>query len=354
MWQGGTFLLYEVNSVNLDCDKKFQNVKDSAFVLRQLNDEICLAHGLSVIENPKDHALPFGETAAIRHGESFKEKLRQTIDRLLPDCTSFEDFLARMRSEGYEVKQGKHLAFRAPDQSRFTRSFRLGDSYTKEALQERIESQHGRFEHSAPTKKLVQRKGKKVNLLIDIQAKLNAGKGDGYAHWAKLFNLKEAAKTLNFLIDNDLTDYDALVERVEQIQRDFEITSLRIKQLEGRMAEIATLKKHIINYSKTRSVYAAYKKSRHKKEFRAEHADELEKHEAAKKAFDAFSGKSLPKVAELSEQYAALLAEKQEAYAAYTALRQDMISYRTAQQNVDKILGIVEPPQPEKQQTQDR
>ena len=100
------------------------------------------------------------------------------------------------------------------------------------------------------------------------------------------------------------------------------------------------LKTHIINYSKTREVYAAYKKSRHKKEFLAEHGAEIAQHEAAKKAFDALGGKPIPKVAQLAEQYAALLAEKQEQYAEYKALRQDMIAYRTAKQNVDKILGL--------------
>ena len=78
------------------------------------------------------------------------------------------------------------------------------------------------------------------------------------------------------------------------------------------MAEVAQLKTHIINYSKTREIYAAYKKSRHKKEFLAEHGDEIAKHEAAKKAFDALGGKPIPKVAQLSEEYAALSPEDQE------------------------------------------
>ena len=168
-----------------------------------------------------------------------------------------------------------------------------------------------------------------------------AGKGAGYERWAKIFNLKEAAKTLNFLIENDLTDYDELAARAEQAGDRFDEVSRRIKQLESRMGEVAQLKTHIINYSKTREVYAAYKKSRHKKEFLAEHGAEIAQHEAAKKAFDALGGKPIPKVAQLSEQYTALLAEKQEQYAQYKTLRQDMISYRTAKQNVDKILGLM-------------
>ena len=106
------------------------------------------------------------------------------------------------------------------------------------------------------------------------------------------------------------------------------------------MAEIAQLKTHIINYSKTREVYAAYKNSRHKKEFLAEHGAEIAQHEAAKKAFDALNGKPIPKVAQLSQEYAKLLAEKQAQYAQYKAAKQDMITYWTAKQNVDRILGL--------------
>ena len=328
----------EFNSTNLNCDAKFQNVKNSAFILRRLNDELCRAHGLSVIENPKPSAKKQKEMAAEKYGTSHKEQLRQTIDRVLPDCQGYENFLAKMRAEGYEIREGKKLSFRAPGWDRFTRSDKLGADYTKEALRERSTNRGGR---SSAARKAVPHAGRKVNMLIDIQAKMAAGKGAGYERWAKIFNLKEAAKTLNFLIENDLTDYDELTARAEQAGDRFDEVSRHIKQLEHRMAEVAQLKTHIINYSKTREVYAAYKKSRHKKEFLAEHGAEIAQHEAAKKAFDALGGKPIPKVAQLSQEYAALLAEKQEQYAEYKALRQDMIAYRTAKQNVDKILGLV-------------
>ena len=327
----------EFNSTNINCDGKFKNVKNSYLVLRRLNDDLCRAHGLSVIENPKPSAKKQKEIAAANYGTSHKEQLRQTIDRVISDCRSYDDFLARMRAEGYEVKEGKLLSFRAPGWDRFTRSYKLGTDYTKEALRERSTTRRG---YSAAAKKPRLPNGRKVNMLIDIQAKMAAGKGAGYERWAKIFNLKEAAKTLNFLIENGLTDYDELTARAEQAGTRFDEVSHRIKQLEARMAEVAQLKTHIINYSKTREIYAAYKKSRHKKEFLAEHGDEIAKHEAAKKAFDALGERPIPKVAQLSQEYASLLAEKQEQYAEYRTLRQDMIDYRTMKQNVDKILGL--------------
>lgn len=327
----------EFNSTNLSCDGKFRDHKGSAMILRRLNDELCRAHGLSVIEDPKPRAKTQKELAAARYGNSYKERLRQTIDRVLPDCGDYDDFLARMRFEGYEIKEGKELSFRAPGQERFTRSSRLGDDYTREALRDRCAHRRG---HSAGAKMPQSRAGRRVNLLIDIQARMAEGKGPGYERWAKVFNLKEAARTLHFLVEHGLTDYDQLTARADQAAEDFDAASRRMKQLEAQMAEVAQLKTHIIQYSRTREIYAAYKKSRHKKEFRAEHAEEIARHEAAKKAFDGLRGKPIPKVAQLSREYAALLAEKQAQYAAYKALRQDMIDYRTMKQNVDRILGL--------------
>ena len=366
----------EFNSVNLDCDAKFQNVKDSAKILRRLNDEVCRAHGLSVIEKPEKavtpektvppdgvtapettgtagrSSMPSGEAAVIKYGTSFKEQIRQTIDRILPDCADFNDFLARMRAEGYEVRQGKYLAFRGPGQTRFIRSFRLGDAFTENALRERCGRLRGGFGEArtaVQTKKPSARSGRKVNLLIDIQEKLSAGKGTGYVQWAKTFNLKEAAKTLNYLVDNGLTDYDELAAKAEQAGKAFEESGKKIKKLEARMAEIAQLKTHIIRYAKTREVYAAYKKSRHKSEFLAAHAQEIAQHEAARKAFDALGGKPIPKVAQLSKEYNALLEQKKQEYEQYRQYRQEMLDLQTAKQNVDRILGIQ---QQEEQQRQ--
>lgn len=342
----------EFNSTNLECDGKFNNFYNSALALRRLNDQICREHGYSVIENPKARGQRYQEKAAAKRGRSYKEQLRQTIDRVLPECRDSETFLDRMRKEGYEVKhRGKSLEFLAPGQQRFTRSQRLGDDYTKEALQERIAGTRTR---PAPAKPKLRTPGRNVNLLVDIQAKLQAGKGKGYERWAKVFNLKEAAKTLNFLVENGVTDYSELESRAETAGKTFDSLSLRVKQLEGRMAEVAQLKTHIINYSRTRDIYKEYKKSWHKKEYRAEHADEIKKHEAAKAAFDALGGKPIPKAAQLSEEYAALLAEKKARYEEYQAARKDMIDYQTAKQNVDRILGLEPAEKEEKRQETER
>lgn len=326
----------EFNSTNLDCSGKFNNFKNSAMALRKLNDRICREHGYSVIEEPKGKGQSYKEKAAAKRGRSFKEKLRINIDEVIPASKDFEDFLSNMRDRGYEIKRrGKSLEFRAERQTRFTRSFRLGNEYTEEAIRSRINGKHNKKDRSS-----VQANRKNVNLLIDIQAKMRAGKGKGYEKWAKIFNLKEAARTLNFLTERNITDYTMLEDITENMEKEFESILGNIKRLEGRMTDIAKLKMHIINYSKTRDVYAAYRRSRDKKTFRSEHKADIEKHEAAKAAFDALEGKPIPKVAQLSKEYNILLTEKRKLYEKYKLAKKDMLDYKNAKQNVDRILGL--------------
>ena len=343
----------EFNSTNLECDGKFKNVKDSVRVLRRMNDKICQAHGLSIPKPERKKSMSPEEMGAKKYGKSFKQNLQLIIDAVLPGCNDFEEFLARMRAEGYEVKRrGKSLEFRAPGQQNFTRSHRLGDGYTEEALREKIEGKYKGEPAKTTAKTKRPATGRNVNLLVDIQAKMQAGKGKGYERWAKVFNLKEAAKTLNFLTENGVSDYEELAAREDAAGKKFDLLSDRVKQLEGRMAEVAQLKMHIINYSKTREIYSEYKKSRQKNKFRAEHAEEIEKHEAAKAAFDTLKGKPIPKVAQLSAEYAALLAEKKARYEEYKAVRKEMIDYQTAKNNVDRILGLT-PPDQEKEKSKE-
>lgn len=329
------------NSTTLDCERKFANPHQCGQDVAKISDRLCREHGLSVVENPKQKGKSYKEWDARRKGQSWKGKLQETIDRVLPESRDFDEFLARMRSEGYEVKLGKNISFRATGQERFTRSKTLGPEYTLEALRGR----------SAAGKTAPKSNGNKVNLLIDIQTKLQAGKGVGYEKWAKLFNLKEAAKTLNFLTDNGLTDYDELAARAEDAGQKFDTTSARIKQIEARLTGLSELRTHITNYSKTREIYAAFRKAKNKKEYRLAHEGEFAMHEAAKRAFDKLGGAKIPTVAQIQTEFSVLLTEKKELYETYKAARKEMIAYQTAKQNIDRLLSI-QPPQEQHRETE--
>ena len=178
------------------------------------------------------------------------------------------------------------------------------------------------------------------NLLVDIQAKLRAGKGAGYARWATLFNLKQMAQTVAYLQDHELLDYAILSEKAAAASAHFNELSARIKSAETRMAEIAVLREHIVGYAKTRDTYVAYRKAGYSKKFLAEHESEITIHKAAKNYFDGLGFKKLPTVKALNTEYAELLAEKKAAYADYRKAREEMKELLTAKANIDRILEL--------------
>lgn len=156
-----------------------------------------------------------------------------------------------------------------------------------------------------------------------------------------MFNVKETAKTFNFLTGKGITDYGELAARAEKSAERFDAVFGQIRELEERMAKNRDLQKHIINYAQTVDVYRAYRKAKNKAAYRAAHMDELEKYEAAKRAFDTWPEKPLPKTAQLSEEFTALIDQKKACYNEYRAAKKEMIEYQDAKQNVDRLLGII-------------
>lgn len=321
-------------AVSEDAGRRFRDFLGTAKAVRKISDRLCLENGLSVIENPKRGRKDYGKWLGDQRPLSAQEKVRDAIDAALAQ------------------RRGSSLSFLAPGQEKATRCRKktLGDDYTPEAIQERIE---GRRVVSSSRSKAPAKPAHKVNLLIDIQSKLQAGKGAGYAQWAKVFNLKQMAQTISFLEENGLLEYDALAARAAEGTARFNELSGTIKRTEGRMAEIAALQKQIVNYSKTRDVYAAYRKAGYSKKFLAAHETEILLHKAAKAAFDKLCLQKLPTYKTLQAEYAGLLAEKKKAYAEYAAAKKEMQAVLTAKANVDRLLGAPpERPEQEKEQAQ--
>lgn len=321
-------------AVSEDAGRRFRDFLGTAKAVRKISDRLCLENGLSVIENPKRGRKDYGKWLGDQRPLSAQEKVRDAIDAALAQ------------------RRGSSLSFLAPGQEKATRCRKktLGDDYTPEAIQERIE---GRRVVSSSRSKAPAKPARKVNLLIDIQSKLQAGKGAGYAQWAKVFNLKQMAQTISFLEENGLLEYDALAARAAEGTARFNELSGTIKRTEGRMAEIAALQKQIVNYSKTRDVYAAYRKAGYSKKFLAAHETEILLHKAAKAAFDKLCLQKLPTYKTLQAEYAGLLAEKKKAYAEYAAAKKEMQAVLTAKANVDRLLGAPpKRPEQEKEQAQ--
>ena len=332
------------NSTALDSTRKFRDFLLSGLAVQRLSDLICLEHQLSVIE-----IKPYRERqkrVLYPPKESNRDRLCSTIDNILAEKpTDYEDFLQRLEQQGYEVKRGKYTSVKGARQKRFIRFKTLDAGYSEDELKAVIS---GKAEHHPHQKQPP--KEQPFQLLVDIQAKLTEGKSEGYARWAKKYNLKEMSKTLIFLQEHKIGSADELNERTAAATEKYHQLGDSIKAAETRMAEIAVLKTHIVNYAKTHPVYDAYRKAGYSKKFLDTHREEIALHKAAKAAFDEAGLKKLPKVKALNTEYSELLTQKKAAYPDYRKAREEMQELVKAQKNIELFFAEEKDAQ-EKQQT---
>ena len=325
------------NSTAIDCTRKFRNFWRSSFAIRKISDMLCLENGLSVIAEPKPSRGSYGTWLGEDKPPTVREHLEDMIDTALGQgCKDFDSFLAAMKTAGAEVKRGKHLAFKIPNSKRFVRCDSLGDNYTEAAIMERISGKRIVAPRAKSTVK------SKPNLLIDIQAKMQQANSPGFERWAKIFNLKEMAKTLIYLQENGLTDLGELEKACDAAAQKFNDLGAQMKAAEQRMKDISELQRHIGTYSKTREVYAQYRKltGRKQAKFYEQHTSEIEGCQAAKRYFDSLGLKKLPSIQSLKQEYATLYAGNRKRYPEYKQARGKMIELLTAKNNVERILGM--------------
>jgi prefoldin subunit 5 len=260
--------------------------------------------------------------------------------------SSFEELLQRLQAAGYEIKPGKYISCRAPGQERFTRLKTLGADYTEEAIRERISGKRARAA-KAPR---ADRGG--VSLLIDIENSIKAAQSRGYEQWAKIHNLKQAAKTMNFLTENKIEQYADLTAKIAEIQTESEQTADTLKSVEKRLADMAVLIKNVSTYQKTKPVYDAYRKAKNKEKYRAGQEQAVILHEAAARALKAAGVSKLPNLATLQAEYEALQVQKETLYADYGKLKKKVHEYDVIKQNIDSILR--QDREPERNNEQER
>lgn len=314
---------------------KYNSNKRTYYNIRNTSDRLCRENGLSVVEPSENKGKHYAEYQADKAGKSWKSKLKIAVDALIPQVSSFEELLQRLQASGYEIKRGKYISCRAQGQERFTRLKTLGADYTEEAITERI---NGKRTRAAKAPKIEQRG---VSLIIDIENSIKPQQSRGYEQWAKIHNLKQAAKTVNFLTEHNIEQYTDLVARIDEITAASEQAADALKGVERRLADMAVLIKNITTYQKTKPVYKAYKKAKNKEQFRAAHESDLILYEAAAKALRAANvGGKLPSVAALQAEYARLTEQKEALYADYGKLKKQVKEYDTMKRNIDSFLKI--------------
>ena len=315
----------------LDCQHKFRNFLGSGKALARLSDQICMEHKLSVVGDPKYRDSNYDRWLGSNAKPTARDALRMAIDEMLqkkPD--GFEALIKLLEEAGWEIKHGKQWSFRAPDGKRFMRMDTLGEEYSEKALREALSGQRTHI----PTR--TRRMRSQISLLIDIQAKVQEGKGKGYENWAKKFNLKQLASSMAYLSTHHIDTYEDLSKLVnEAVSKNDEILA-RVRSAEARLKEIAEMKKAITNYLRTKDIYAEWKKSGYSKAFYAEHEEQIIIHKAAKKTFDSAGGK-IPKIRDLTAEYNAILEQKKKDYAEYRDSRDEMRELLNVKANIDTV-----------------
>lgn len=317
------------NAVSFVDYKKYQSNKISYGFIRRTSDRICEEYGLSVIRNPKGQGKSYIEHTAYKQGKSWKAQLRTTIDTLIPIAKDFDDLLLLMEQKGYKVKkQNKNVSFCAEGREKYIRSKSLGEDYTVEAIKERIAGRPKKI--SAP------KIDKRINLIIDIQNNIKAQQSKGFEHWAKINNLKQAAKTLNFLTENNITTYEELEKAADKIHKEFDGVSEKIKDIENRINQTALLIKNIETYKKLKPVIDRYKKSKNKAQFAEKHRSEIILYEAALREL---KKSKYPPIKELKQSYSELTSEKETLYQEYKKHKSKVSEIDVIKSNVETLLG---------------
>ena len=315
------------NAVSFTDHRHYHSNKRSYYEIRRASDRLCKEHGLSVIVPGQEKGKSYVEHQAVRNGTSYKAKLKSAIDRLLPACINLEDLLRRLQQEGYEIRRGKHISCRASNQERFTRLKTLGIDYTEEALAARIAGR------TRPSKRPKVRDGS-----IQRIAVIQDNQSPGLQHWAKLQKLKEGAKTLNYLAEHGIDSYEALDNRLAELNAAVDDSLASIKTIEARIVELNLIAKYAATYRKCRPVYNCYRESEDKEKSLRGHESEIILFEAAARELKRLGAVPLPAAEKLDTELNELTVLKGTLYAQYTAAKRQAKEYDTIKRNLDILL----------------
>ena len=321
------------NAVDFVDYHAYKSYKRIYYDMREVSDRLCKENGLSVIPPSQNKGMGYKEYTEAKRGTSWKQKLKQTIDRLVITAKDYDDFLRLMQEAGYEIKTGKYISFRAEAQERFTRSKTIGENYTEERIKERIAGR-------TPRRNRRQTVPKGISLIGDIQERIRLIDSKGYEYKAKLTILKEAARTLNYLTENNLLQYADLEKKVEDVHGSYDRTGKELKAVEARLREVQPLIKNISKYQRLKPVYDAFQKAKDKPGFKAKHEAELVIFEAARSTLLAMQGdEKLPSLKTLKAEQAQLFEEQERLYAERNRLKKEAKQIETIKSNVDTFLA---------------
>ena len=275
--------------------------------------------------------------------ETVKDTLRKQILDVLDNATSFEDFSDKlMQQYGIAVKESRgQLSYLPTGRTKFIRAKHLGDKFDKAAVLATLQA-------NAERKPKVQFKQDTIGKLIDIQSRMTEGKGIGYKRWLTKHNLKVMAQTVKLLQEKNLTDEDALNQRIAELETKYHDALAVVKDLEGRMKTNKELRYHVAAYASTKTIAQQLKTAKRPAAFEEQHRAELTAYRAAAAYFKANDLTKLPSPKKLESEYAQLASEKAKFYEQYKEAKEELLKLKTAKQNVASFFREEEPAQQER------
>ena len=295
--------------------------------------------------------------------ETNKEKLRQTLRKALATAASFDEFSSLLLQEGVTVKESRgRLSYLTPDRTKPITARKLGDDFDRAAVFAVLEQnaaraaeaparspdpprtikdrlQVARAEIAAPKQDGVQR-------LVDIEQKMAEGKGRGYERWAKIHNLKQAAKTLSVYQQYGFTSPEQLEAAVDTAYQKMRQTSGELKALETKLQGKKKLQRQVLAYAQTKAArdgLRAQKSEKARAAYRQAHESDFIIADAAARYFKAHGITKLPARKALQAEIEQLISEKDGLYNTYHEQKQRFKELQTVKRNIDQILRREEP-----------
>ena len=285
--------------------------------------------------NAKDTAsgLPIRQTKY----ETEKAALRKNIRSVLRKATNLEDFTAQLLQEhGITISESRgRFSYHTADRTKPITSRKLGDDFSKEQVLIALAENTERQKTSALRR--IDPNPDKVSRLIDIQAKLAAGKGVGYERWAKVFNLKQLSKSVALLSEHGVSTEAELAQRIDELQSQYSEALEVVKDLETRIDENRELSRRVSAYLQNRKIAQQSKHAENLAEYQETHRAELTAYQVAAAYFKAQKITKLPNLKQLKAEREELISEKAQFYQKYREAHKAWLDLSTAQQNLEAL-----------------
>lgn len=362
------------NAVDYVNHRKYHSDAKDKYRIRDINDEICKANNLSVLPKYNAKRKSKYENRHKKAKDTWQNKLRQAVDHVIQQSETFEDFLFALEMEGYEIKRGKHISFRAPGQERFTRAKSIGDEYTEDAICSRIANKSvesinnktvesdtmdrsqeaagwkntvktGSAENAKDRKNVLKQKrafySKRINLIVDISKNIKAQQSKGYEQALVRSNINTLVKTMNFLIEHKITTPEDFQIYADGKNAEYSLYRKDIRIIENELLDLSEKIKFTQNYKKNAFVFYESKRVKNQSEYIREHEDQIVLFKASQIYFERkqINPKEL-NLSELFEQYKVLKAQKEELVRRCNPLKSEIEELDRIAQNIEAALGI--------------